>query len=166
MYNNRNIYLKKEENNESQALSQSRQFIEPDGSTYRFYHHVSYLWYNDMYTHAHIHKHVNRHKCMYSAQSRFDTVSNPITSFFSDREYPCTVINAAKERSEDIDREQALQTSVENQSSASIPLVRLSYHPSIHSVLQTILRNFYTLLADPTTRNIFTDHTPPSHYCP
>ena len=61
--------------------------------------------------------------------------------FFTAREYPVNIINAANDRMETVNRSTALLQSKQRQSNDRIPLV-LPYHPSIHVIRRIILRNY------------------------
>jgi hypothetical protein len=76
-----------------------------------------------------------------------------MTDFFSARQYPASITQAAHERIHNVDRTNALQPS-EPKESDRIPLV-LPYHPSVHPIRRILLRNFKTLMADPGTNNTF-----------
>ena len=73
--------------------------------------------------------------------------------FFDKRGYPASVVQAGHHRTQQIDRQSALQTS-QKENNNRIPFT-LTFHPRNHAVKSIILKNFNLLQNDPDTGRIF-----------
>ena len=74
--------------------------------------------------------------------------------FFKKRGYPDSAVTTGKHRTQEIDRETALQT-LQNEETDRIPFT-LTYHPQNLAIKNVILKTFKILRNDPETRHIFT----------
>ena len=88
-----------------------------------------------------------------SDESDFQEKSSEMTTFFQQRGYPQSVLNAAHSRVEHITQDQALQPA-DQSSSERIPLV-LTFHPFTAKISKIVRQNLNILQADSTTRRIF-----------
>ena len=73
--------------------------------------------------------------------------------FFDKRGYPVSVVQAGHHRTQQIDRQSALQT-IEKDNTDRIPFT-LTFHPHNHTVKSIILKNFKLLQNDSETGTIF-----------
>ena len=76
-----------------------------------------------------------------------------MSQFFKKRGYPDSAVTTGKHRAQEIDRENALQTS-QKEETDWIPFT-LTYHPQNLAIKNVILKNFTILRNDPETKHIF-----------
>ena len=88
-----------------------------------------------------------------SDDSDFSLKSEEMCNFFNKRGYPASVVQAGHHRTQQIDRQSALQTS-QRDNNDRIPFT-LTFHPHNHAVKSIILKHFKLLQNDPDTGRIF-----------
>eukprot|EP00061_Rhincodon_typus_P002274 g17052.t1 len=77
-----------------------------------------------------------------------------MSSYFKDRNFPPSVVENAFSRIACISRTSALTSPLRSKDKDRIPLV-LTYHPTNLQIQRIILRYFWHLQSDPTTKDIF-----------
>ena len=83
----------------------------------------------------------------------FSLKSEEMCEFFNKRGYPASVVEAGHHRTQQIDRQSALQT-CQKENRNRIPFT-LTFYPHNHAVKSIILKNFKLLQNDPDTGRHF-----------
>ena len=88
-----------------------------------------------------------------SDDTDFNNKCEEMCQFFKKRGYPGPAVTTGKHRTQEIDRETALQTS-QNKETDRIPFI-LTYHPQNLAIKNVVLKNFKILGNDPETKHMF-----------